>query len=169
MITLILPGYSINNKEWAEETARNLKLGGQIRPVSWDHWTDPTKKFDKKEKARMLTDVTGEDEVNIIAKSIGTLVAAYIIKSIYKRINKVIFVGLPMTDLETEDKLLITEALRLLPTPKIMCLQNSNDPHGSFEEAKDFIISINSEIKIYPKDGSDHNYPYYSDFQKFLF
>ena len=168
MITFILPGFSASNKEWVDEVLRNIKLGGDIRPIYWDHWTDTQKKFNPEEKARMLSNVTGSDTVNIISKSLGTLVASFMIKSIAGRINKVVLNGVPMTDLNENDKLVITEALRSLPPKKIICIQNSNDNHGSFSEAKEFVGGINQEIKIIEKEASDHNYPYYQDFQSFL-
>ncbi|MEK7550742.1 MAG: hypothetical protein AAB535_03080 [Patescibacteria group bacterium] len=90
MITLILPGYSSNNKTWAQEVAEGLTLEGQIRPIFWEHWDDPTQKFNASEKANLLIKHSKGDKINIMAKSIGTLVAAYIIEKIPKQINKVI-------------------------------------------------------------------------------
>src|SRR3989338_7613047 len=98
MITLILPGYSAHNKSCAEDTADSLKIEGQIRPVFWDHWTDETQKFDPKEKAILAAKHSRGDKVNIIAKSIGTLVAAHIANEIPNQINKIILCGIPISD-----------------------------------------------------------------------
>ena len=90
MVTFVLPGYSAKNKEWAEEMAERLKLDGQIRPIYWDHWENPEKLFKPKEKARLIAGLAVKNRVNIIAKSVGTLVAAYVVGSIPEQINKVI-------------------------------------------------------------------------------
>jgi len=54
MVTIILPGYSAHNKNWLEETAQTIGVQGNIRAVYWDHWTDPAKKFNPKEKGRLI-------------------------------------------------------------------------------------------------------------------
>lgn len=168
MVTVILPGYSIKNKEWASESSKELDLGHEIRPIFWDHWTDPEKIFKAKEKSGDIIDVLLHDSANIVAKSIGSLVAAYVMQAIPARIEKVIFCGIPLNDLNEADKELIKEALRRFPAEKILCFQNEDDPHGSFDQIKDFLAKINPQIKIISKDRSDHEYPYYKEFQEFL-
>lgn len=75
MQTLILPGYSSNNKEWVDETANNLRVEGIIRPFHWAHWRDENVKFDAKEKAELIVKHIKGDKVNIIAKDEGLEVA----------------------------------------------------------------------------------------------
>jgi hypothetical protein len=75
MQTLILPGYSKTNKEWVDETVKNLKIDGIIRPFYWMHWTDETAKFDPQEKAELIAKHIKKDNVNIIAKDEGLKVA----------------------------------------------------------------------------------------------
>jgi pimeloyl-ACP methyl ester carboxylesterase len=168
MVTVILPGYSVQNKEWLEETARELGIEGEIRPVYWGHWSDSQKKFDAKEKARMLNSVIGKRTVNIIAKSIGTLAASYIISDNPEKIKKVIFCGIPLNDMDEMDKAVITKALITVPAEFIRCFQNADDPHASYEEAKHFYKSVGSEIEVISKDRADHNYFYTDKFKKFL-
>jgi pimeloyl-ACP methyl ester carboxylesterase len=163
MITFILPGYSLKNKEWLEECAMSLKVEGTIRPVFWEHWNDPDEKFKPKEKASLIARHAKGDKVNIIAKSIGSLVAAYIIEQIPDQINKVIICGIPLTDLkEGED---IIKVLETLDPAKIICFQNEFDPHGSFTEVRAFLPE---KIKVVSKERSDHHYPYYTEFNEFL-
>ena len=168
MITLIFPGYSLKNKVWAQSTADSLKLEGQIRPVFWDHWEDETQKFIASEKALLASRHSKGDTINIVAKSIGTLVTAYSILDVPSQINKVILNGIPMTSLSEEDKKIMTQAFKDFPSENIVCFQNSSDPLGSFNEVKEFLGSINPSIKVIEKEASDHDYPYYEDFQKFL-
>ena len=168
MVTIILPGYSAHNKTWLEETAEKIGVTGEIRPIYWDHWDDPARKFDKKEKARLIDGVAGKRMVDIIAKSIGTLIASYILQKSPDKIRKIIFNGIPLNDIKEEDKEIIKSALKLISPENIICFQNELDPHGSFEAAKMFLSEVNPEIKIVSKLRSDHEYPYFEEFHNFL-
>ncbi len=168
MVTFILPGYSVKNKEWLEDTAKNIKVDGLIRAIHWDHWTDTEQKFDVEEKAKLISGLSKQKEINIVAKSIGTLVASYVIKNNFEQIMKVIFCGIPLTDLTQQNKETMKDNLKDFPVDKIIVFQNDEDPHGSFAEVQEFLRGINPNIKIVSKPGEDHNYPYYEDFQKFL-
>ena len=160
MTTFILPGYSPHNKAWAEEVAKNLKVEGEIRPVFWGHWSDPEYKFKPKEKADLLVRHTKGEAVNIVAKSIGTLVASYIISQVPDRISKVIFCGIPVNDLGQENIDFIKKEIKKLGD-KIVIYQNEDDPHGAFRQVKDF-------GKVYLKARADHDYPYYEEFNSYL-
>jgi predicted alpha/beta hydrolase family esterase len=160
MITFILPGYSVKNKAWLEETAMGLKVEGFVRPIFWEHWTDPDAKFDKKEKASLIARHAKGDKVNIIAKSIGTLVAALIIKEIPEQINKVILNGICVNDITPKQVEFIKSQIKKLGD-KVIIFQNEADPHGTYDQVKDF-------GKVISKPRSDHNYPYYNEFNKFL-
>jgi len=160
MVTFILPGYSVHNKKWEEEVAKNLKMEGEIRPIFWDHWTDDSQKFDPKEKADLISRHTKGDKINIIAKSLGCLVAAYIAEEIPDQVNKIILCGIPVTDLKEGDAKLISK----VPNKNLIVFQNNHDPHGSFERVK----KLFPNFKIIEKGAGDHNYPYFEDFNNFL-
>lgn len=168
MVTIILPGYSIHNKEWLEETAEKIGVEGELRPVYWEHWNDPDSKFDAKEKARLLDGVAGKRVVDIIAKSIGTFVAGCIIQKNPQKIRKVILNGICLNDLKENEKEILKSALKLVSPENIICFQNEEDPHGDFEQAKKFLSDVNPEILIISKPRSDHEYPYFDDYKKFL-
>ena len=168
MVTVILPGGSEHNKEWLEETAQKINVEGEIRPIYWDHWTDSTKEFDVKEKARLIDDVVGMRSVDIIAKSIGSLVAAHIILKSPEKIRKVIINGIPLNDIGEEERETIKSALKLIAPDNILCFQNADDPHGSFDQAKKFWSEVNPEIMPISKDRDDHEYPYFDEFHDFL-
>jgi hypothetical protein len=168
MVTIILPGGSAHNKEWLEETAQKINVEGEIRPIYWDHWTDPMKEFDKKEKARLIDDIAGMRTIDIVAKSIGTLVAAYMIQKAPEKIHKVIVNGICLNDIGEEEKEIIKSAMKLVPAENILCFQNNEDPHGSFDQAKKFWLDVNPEIKLISKERGDHEYPYFSEFHDFL-
>lgn len=87
MQTLILPGYSASDKEWVDETTKNLNVEGTmnstgvIRPFYWMHWTDQNSKFDIQEKAELIAKHLRGESAKIIAKDEG-LEVANILKSI---------------------------------------------------------------------------------------
>lgn len=81
MQTLILPGISKEDKDWVDETAKNLKSDGIIRPFYWMHWTDESQSFDPQEKADLIIKHLRGEKANIIAKNEG-LEIANIIKSL---------------------------------------------------------------------------------------
>lgn len=160
MVTFILPGYTATNQKWCEDVAESLKVEGDIRQIFWDHWQDENQRFNPQEKARLLSHLAPNIFVNIIAKSIGTLVAAYMMQNIPMQIKKVVFCGIPVNDLSEEEIELIKKVV-VENKDKIVIYQNENDPHGSFAQVKDF-------GKVISKPGSDHEYPYFDDFNKFL-
>lgn len=168
MVTAVLPGYSIKNKDWVLETAEKVELSHEVRPVLWDHWMDPESKFNAREKAGFVSDVLLNESVNIIAKSVGTLVASYMIEKKPTQVSKVIFCGIPLNDLDEIDKEVVKQAFRVLPAFRCLCIQNEDDPHGGIKEVREFIKSANPDVKVISKTGDDHEYPYYLDFQNFL-
>lgn len=166
MITFILPGFSAKNKEWAEEVAKNLSVDGEVRPVFWDHWTDTKKTLKPAKKADDLIDILLKDNCNIIAKSVGTFVAVLMVAKIPERIGKVILCGIP----SVSDKRLkvFREAFENFPMENVIVFQNQNDPLGSYDKVSGFMQKVNPKIKVISKPRSDHHYPYYEDFQKFI-
>lgn len=166
MDTLIIPGFSLKNKDWAEEVQKNLDPIN-IRIHYWSHWETgqaedswidkETKKIINREN---LT-------INVIAKSIGTLAAMKILKLRPKLINKIILCGIPLNDFHPGDES-VYEVLKLLDEKNILCIQNENDNHGTFFDVEKFVHAINPNIKIISKSRSDHDYPYFEDFAEFL-
>ncbi len=168
MVTFILPGGSVHNKEWAEDTAREINLDHEVRPIFWNHWENPSETFDPKKKVRLIVDVARQNQINIIAKSIGTLVASLIIEKVPDRIQRVILCGLPINDISEYDKEVYRKVLKGFPAENVLCFQNTDDPHGTFDQINDFLSEINPNIKIIEKDRDDHEYPYFKEFREFL-
>jgi pimeloyl-ACP methyl ester carboxylesterase len=163
-----MPGYSIHNKTWVDDVAKNLGTEGVVRPIYWRHWTDPNAKFNVKESAALMDDLTKNEQINIIAKSIGVLVASHAILKNPGKIKKVIFCGIPFNDISDEDKEIIKEAIRILPDVRIICFQNEEDPHGDATQLKLFLNSFGSGVQAIVEPGETHDYPYYQEFKRFL-
>jgi len=168
MVTVIIPGYSAHNKAWLEETANSIHGDGEVRSIYWNHWTDPESPFNPTEKANLLDSVTGKRVVDIIAKSIGTLVAAHLITKSPEKIRKVILCGIPLNDLGEEEKETIRVALGKIPPENVICFQNDEDPHGGTEAVKRFLSEFSEDIQVVEKVRDDHEYFYQEEFNKFL-
>lgn len=166
MITFILPGFSPSNKNWTDEVAKNLKIDGEIRPVYWDHWTNPDSTLKPKVKAQDVVDIAMKEQVNIVAKSVGTLIAVYVAGLIPAQINKIILCGIPSV---SEKRLAIyKETLGKIQPDKVLVFQNTTDPFASFNEVRSFINKVNSGIKVIEKPLNSHDYPYFEDFREAL-
>lgn len=167
MKTIILPGYSLHNKEWAAEIAKNLELktNNPVIVHQWRHWKSGGSLSLKYEIKKILEE-TADEKFNLIAKSVGTMVAMHLLPKIPEQIDKIILCGIPSV---SEERLgLFQEALVNFPSGKIVIFQNIQDPFASFQEVKEFIQKVNLGIKVIEKPRSDHHYPYLEDFWKFL-
>lgn len=166
MQTLIFPGFHSKNKDWVDAVAANLKFDGLpeqagiIRPFYWSHWTDETKKFNATEKSMLIAKHVKDERLNIIAKSIGTLVCALTASLIPDKINKIILCGIPVNDIGKSEIEIIKKCIQDFKD-NVLVIQNMDDPHGSFEQVKNF-----GNVKM--KVASDHNYPYFDEFNEFL-
>lgn len=168
MITFVLPGYSKENRPWLETIAEGIKVDGQIRSISWDHWGEPKKEFDPKLKARLLSSIAKGKKVKVVAKSIASLVTAYMILNNPSQFEKVILCGIPLNDLDDISGETIKSALKLLDPKDVVVYQNDQDPHGTYDEIRSFIDKINPEIKVIKKELNTHDYFYLEDFNKDL-
>lgn len=166
MLTLILPGYSEHNRDWAKDLAGKLKLGHEVRVIEWEHWKTG-KSFSAKKEIEKILEIVGAKEVNIIAKSVGVAIGLEVIPIIFSQINKVILCGIASVVNEDRKKLLET-VLSKVQVESILCIQNENDKYVPYKEAKDFYHSVNPEIRVISKPRSDHEYPYPEEIQEFL-
>lgn len=165
MKTIILPGFSPHNRDWAYEIKERTKTNGEMIVHEWRHWKTGGGISIKYELEKILEE-TGKGKFNIIAKSVGTRVAMAILKEVPLQIGKIILCGVPTTspDMQSEAK----EALKGFDVGKIICFQNTSDPFASYSQIKKFMKGVNPKIRIVEKPRHDHNYPYYEDFESFL-
>jgi pimeloyl-ACP methyl ester carboxylesterase len=91
MKTIILPGYSPHNKEWADELKKEMHLDHEVIVHNWQHWKKGS--FTIKRELKNILDEIGEGKVNILAKSVGVRIAYELMSEIPDRINKVILAG----------------------------------------------------------------------------
>lgn len=178
MKTIVLPGYSPHNRDWAYEVKNKIKIPGEIIVHEWEHWDSSIRKsFSLKAEIENVSRLAFGEKVNIIAKSVGTRVVMHLLVDGLIKINKLVLCGIPT---KGDEELILGKVtvdaseniyamgLREFPTDKVIIFQNDHDPFARYEDIKRFIWKINSKIKIVEKEGSTHNYPYFEDFADFL-
>lgn len=165
MKTIILPGYSLHNKDWALDIKKELKLGHPVLVHEWRHWRDGSSLSLKYEMEKIGKEV-GEDEFNIIGKSVGARMAIRVISELRDKVKKVILCG--VASISGDSQKAYQKALTDFPPERIICFQNTKDPFVPYQEVKKFIHFLNKKIKVVEKGRSDHHYPYLEDFQNFL-
>lgn len=167
MLMVILPGYSIRNKDWGESLVKSLKLKIKydVELHHWRHWETGNSLSLRYELGKILEEI-GNDEVSIIAKSVGTMVAMHVLRQIHSQIKKIILCGIPST---SEERLeLFKKSLAGFPAGNIVVFQNEKDPLGNYEEVKKFMEKVNPKIEVVKMPRSDHHYPYPEDFRIFF-
>lgn len=165
MTEIVLGGYSLKNKDWALEVQNKLPSHPQV--IEWPHWISDRNSFSVQVEADKLVDKLNGLHVNVIAKSVGTLVLMLATARLKDSLGKIIICGLPLNDLTDEDK----EAYKVLknyPVEKMLFIQNDSDNHGSALEVQAFLMAINPDIELVIKTRADHEYPYFEDFGQFL-
>lgn len=166
MKTIILPGYSPSNKEWAYEIKENLQLGHSVLVHEWESWTGGS--LSVKNETEKILKTVGKDELNIIAKSVGTRIVMHLIPLLQNQINKVILCGIPTRFESDTARVLYKDGLLELAPDKVVCIQNTKDPLANYAVIKKFINSVDLKIKVIEKTRSDHHYPYFEEFENIL-
>ena len=159
---MILPGYSPRNKDWADEVKKNLS--GDIFAHDWEHWQGGA--MSVKSELERIEKEAGQETLNIIAKSVGTRVAMQFLLRKTNRLDKIILCGIPSVSEENAE--VFRRALESFSPKNIIVFQNEKDPFATYEEVKEFMGKVNSEIKVIQKPASTHDYPYFPDFSAFL-
>lgn len=167
MRTIILPGFSSKNKQWAHDIRDKMDLDHEVVIIEWRHWGEAERSFSISHETQKVRALSGDEEINLIAKSVGTRVAARLIKDIPERINKVILCGIPTKGNSKEAKKNYSPLSKFNPK-KVFVIQNEDDPFASSVEVKKFVKSINPGIIVTKKPGSKHHYPYPELFKKLL-
>ena len=172
MKTIILPGYSPHNRDWALDIKKDLKLEHEVLVHEWGHWPSTSSgsassSFSVPREVKVILEKMGKDKMNIIAKSVGTRVAMHLLVKIPKQVNKAVLCGIPTKGESETAKKNYAPLVDFSPTG-IIVFQNTKDPFAKYKDIKKFIGSLKSKIKKMQKPRSDHHYPYPEDFQKFL-
>ncbi len=162
MKTVILPGYSPHNLEWADAIAARLP-GAEVH--HWAHW-ESGGNMDPRAELTAIQKRIGAGPAHLLAKSVGCRLAAHMVAKVPERIGRVVFCGIPSTGKETQQD--FTAALGTLPVDRFLVLQNTNDPYARHAEVAAMLAAIAPDLKVLPRPRDDHHYPYPEDFNQFL-
>ena len=162
---LVLPGYSPKNREWALAVKKKLSFRHSVLVHEWTHWRLGGTLKPRHEVELILKEI-GREKINLIAKSVGTMVAMLILRQLSEKVEKIILCGIP--SVSPERLKLFQEALKDFPADNVICFQNIKDQFADFEKVKNFLKEVNPEIKTVEKPRSDHHYPYFEEFIRFL-
>lgn len=165
MKTIILPGYSPKNKDWAEEIKHEMELEGVV-VHEWKHWDKGS--FSFKHELSEIKKKAGDNSINVIAKSVGTRVAMHLLGEIPKKINKIVLCGIPTKGKNEKTFNLYKSGLERISPDRLIIFQNEKDYFAKYVDIVKFIGKINSKIKIVKMPRADHHYPYPTEFKKFL-
>lgn len=165
MITVFLPGFSVKNKVEQKYVSSALEIAGyKIYKHEWRHWTDEEVAWDADAEAKIIfqyIEDSGENEISIIGKSIGSYVAMKILKDFpaQKTAKLIILMGIPVNDLSKEE---INEYTVLNTTQvPLYVIQNNNDPHGNVNQARQILQDSNYKELI--MQGDTHEYRYVTE------
>ncbi|OQX52290.1 MAG: hypothetical protein B5M53_08995 [Candidatus Cloacimonas sp. 4484_209] len=144
-----------------------MDLDHEIIVHEWKHWIESKTMSIKRELESILDEIGGED-FNLLAKSVGTRVAMYLIPLTKSKVRKVILCGIPTKGLVEKTKTLYLNGIKHLDSKDILCIQNSKDPLASYKDVARFINSINPRIRVVEMPGGGHDYPYSKEFLEFF-
>lgn len=158
---IILPGYSLHNKDWAYDVKKNLEPDFRVEVHEWKHWSTSGSLSLRYEVDKILAEV-GKRKVSFIAKSIGTKVLMSVVPKIINQIDKVILCGIPI------DPVGYGKGIKLIGSDRLLVIQNSQDPFMPAKAIKIYLSLVDKKVRFIEKKASDHEYPYYEDFIRFL-
>lgn len=165
MTIIYLPGFGTHNEdEW--EAFYDAFQENEVSVIAhrWNHWDEEGAKWNKTYEVESILrkiETIQDKEYKIVAKSIGTFVSLDILEAIDEMIPKAILMGLPLQNWqeESEDSRLERYLDVLTNTnTDLTIIQNSKDPHGSFEFIESALDGV--EAEFIEQDAEDHSYGY---------
>lgn len=171
MNLLLLPGNSIDNKDWIDGFSRFVKgIFDQIEVVHYDHWeTGEAMGNLGKEVQKSLKIVENWDDYVIISKSFGCVVALNLFKIVKKKPREIVLIGFPMGFAKKVDSNF--DILFDGVDCKLLFIQKPKDPACSYGNLKKYIDNLglkNYKVVQYdnPKEPIDNHH--YGSYEKVM-
>jgi len=157
---LYLPGFSLKNKDELKSiSAALISDGNEVISHEWRHWADGTAPWDVPIEISLIKEKMNNQQIDlVIAKSLGTYVAANILWEKLIDPGKIIFLGVPVCDLSEDEKELMQLVIRRVKD-KITFVHNSLDPKGTIEDLNFMLLNIDHDIRIKESDTHQYDYP----------
>ena len=159
-MVLYLPGYSLKNKSELESISTALKGGGfEVLAHEWQHWKDEGIAWNIPQEIELIKQEIGTSQIDfVVAKSLGTYVAATLVWQKVIDPKKIILLGLPINDLSADENEFLKLALKRM-NGKLTLIQNSQDEHGSLEDLNTLVFDIQHDLIIKEANNHEYNYP----------
>ncbi len=148
MQLVALPGRSNGTEAWLRSVlaAAELPDDGVVRYRHWETDVEPDVEF---EASRL----TGQTPQLVVAKSLGTIVAATAFDLHKFRPRAAILIGMPYQPLPSVERRLVQQLAQGIST---LFIQQVEDPGGSAAELRGALGLTNNEVVAVP--GADHLY-----------
>lgn len=160
MNAIILPGESKqSNKQWVKNLGRALQSQfEETTVIDYDHWNSATEVNFDQEKSKLERIIQNMTEpYAIIAKSMGTAIAATLITEEKARPEYCVFAGLPLQKDETS-KYELETALKGYNIPTII-LQNQDERFIKPEQLRAILAKLQAtHCTVIIGQGSEHRY-----------
>ena len=156
-MTLILPGFSIINKIEAESIKIALESNGeQVLLHEWRHWSNESIEWNTDQEIEIIKSKLNTTlPISIVAKSIGTAVAAELVQ--FLNVQNIVLLGIPVNDIDIGKHSIYQN----FKGKNITVIQNNDDSHGTVEQVQSLLKGV--DYKLIGKPSSTHNYPYVQD------
>lgn len=172
MLTIFLPGFSgqYNGPEMMEIVEYLKSKGHNVQDIHWPHWQDEKAEFladTEVEKVWHVISGSADKDIVIVAKSIGTWVAARLMH-LHPEFNpqKVILLGVPVSSLPEEDMRMYPEYFSRV-SKNLHIIQNEHDPFGSSDQVRELFSSTPAQL-VTKAENATHAYNYKEDVEKLI-
>lgn len=167
MRIVYLPGFSKKNKEELDTIISFMEHKNFIVYAhEWRHWQNQSQEWDiETEITKIKKELTRNEQYVIVAKSIGTIVAAKILCEDINYPQKIILMGIPLGE-DLENKKALFQSAFSNYKGKIFVIQNNKDPYGSSQRVHEALANISYNIII--KESDNHTYSYPQDIYSFV-
>lgn len=152
-----LNGYSTKNIEDGELISKFLTDKGlKVYNHRWSHWDNPETYMDfEVEIDRIFKEINGEEFI-VVAKSIGSVVAATLISQYNLLPKKILLMGLPGLEELYDRTYAYNKAFSNREIP-ITIIQNNQDPVGG---PNNFSKMLKFKYELIVTEGDTHRYVY---------
>ncbi|EAR07336.1 alpha/beta family hydrolase [Reinekea blandensis] len=159
MNALLLPGRTASIRKWAQNLTEQLAsaLNGECQLHEYQWWQDPDLAPDPLAEVNRLPSTSVD---LVVAKSIGTLIAAKALTSHTLKCQLIVLIGIPVNGLDDEGRVLL-QALFQGPVP-VLVIQQEQDIAGSAEQVH---ALLTDRVELQVVSGHDH---LYSDVDKLV-
>lgn len=147
--TVLLPGNSAGNRASIDEMQK--VIGGEA--LHYLHWDTGAPMIDFEREVQRLAEFVGEDRINVLAKSAGTLLAMRAMREAGLQIEKAVFLGTAV-NWGAERGIPVRQWLQEWRVPTLF-VHKEYDPVISTAELST-ILNEHHSMLVLP--GSDHDY-----------